>query len=57
MVRDVATIQLERSVVEELRRLKVHPRQTFNELTMHPVKLAKSVRVNNQCAKFLHKVQ
>jgi len=56
-VRDVTTIQLEKSVVEELKKLKVHPRQTYNELIMHLVKLAKSVRANNQYDEFLHKVQ
>jgi len=56
-MRDVTTIQLEKSVVEELRRLKMYPRQTYNELIMHLVRLAKSVRASNQYDEFLHKVQ
>ena len=57
IMRDVTTIQLEKSVVEELRRLKMYPRQTYNELIMHLVRLAKSVRASNQYDEFLHKVQ
>ncbi len=56
-MRDVTTIQLEKSVVEALKELKEYPRQTYNELIQRLIQLAKNVKMTNQYDEFLHKVQ
>ncbi|HLC66915.1 MAG TPA: hypothetical protein VJK52_04715 [Candidatus Nanoarchaeia archaeon] len=52
---EVTTIQLEKSIVRELKKTKEYPRQTYNEL------LKKMCRVfslqKNQYDEFLHKIQ
>ena len=54
---DVTTIQLEKSVVKALKEIKEYPRQTYNELISHLIKLAKRVKMRNQYDEFLHKIQ
>ncbi len=54
---DVTTIQLDKSVVKALKELKEYPRQTYNELILHLIKLSKNVRMRNQYDEFLHKIQ
>jgi rRNA pseudouridine-1189 N-methylase Emg1 (Nep1/Mra1 family) len=51
------TIQLDKSVLEALKEVKEYPRQTYNELIEHMVKLFRSVKEHNQYDEFLHKVQ
>jgi hypothetical protein len=54
---NVTTIQLDKSIVKALKETKEYPRQTYNELILHLVELAKSVRMRNQYDEFLHKIQ
>ena len=51
------TIQLEKEVVKALKDIKEYPRQTYNELIMHLIKLSKNVKMKNQYDEFLHKAQ
>lgn len=51
------TIQLDKSIVESLKELKEYPRQTYNELIKHMMKIFKNVKERNQYDKFLHEVQ
>lgn len=52
---EISTIQLEKTVIAQLRKAKEHPRQTYNEL------IAKMTAVfaerRNQYDEFLHKIQ
>ncbi len=54
---NVTTVQLEKSVVKALQESKEYPRQTYNELVMHLIDLAKKARMKNQYDEFLHKIQ
>ena len=51
------TIQIDKDILEELKALKTHPRQTYNELISELIKLYKNVSINNQYDEFLHKIQ
>jgi len=51
------TIQLDKSVVESLKKAKKYPRQTYTELISHMLKVLKSAEARNQYDEFLHKVQ
>jgi len=51
------TIQLEKSIVESLKKAKEYPRQTYNELIAHMLEILKSAKKRNQYDEFLHKVQ
>jgi len=51
----VTTIQLEKKVVNELKKSKAYPRQTYSELIQTMLKECKSRR--NQYDEFLHKIQ
>ncbi|MBI3036798.1 hypothetical protein HYY73_03555 [Candidatus Woesearchaeota archaeon] len=52
---DVSTIQLEKEVIEQLKKTKEYPRQTYNELIARMTKMFASRR--NQYDEFLHKIQ
>jgi len=54
---DVTTVQLDKSIVNALKEMKEYPRQTYNELILHLIELAKSVKMQNQYDEFLHKIQ
>ena len=54
---DATTIQLNKSVVESLRKIKETPRQTYNELISEMIELFKNVKKRNQYDEFLHKIQ
>ncbi len=54
---DVTTIQLSKSVVKKLKKIKKYPRQTYNELILYLIKHSESVRMRNQYDEFLHKIQ
>ncbi|MHB1493713.1 MAG: DUF7557 family protein [Thermoplasmataceae archaeon] len=41
---EVTTIQLDRSVVEALKRVKKHPRETYNETILNLIKNAEETR-------------
>lgn len=54
---DVTTVQLDKSIVKALKEMKEYPRQTYNELILHLIELAKNVKMRNQYDEFLHKIQ
>lgn len=51
------TVQLEKSIVESLKKAKEYPRQTYNELIANMLEVFKNVKKRNQYDEFLHKVQ
>lgn len=51
------TIQIDKTVLEALKGLKKHPRQTYNELIFDLIDFYKRVSINNQYDEFLHKIQ
>jgi len=51
------TIQIDKSVVNSLKKIKEHPRQTYNELIKQMIQLFKNVKKRNQYDEFLHKIQ
>ncbi len=52
-----AIIQLDRSIVESLNKIKEYPGQSYDELIVHMVKVFKTVEIRNQYDEFLHKIQ
>jgi hypothetical protein len=53
----VTTIQLNKSVVKALKKLKKHPRQSYNELILTLIECAEKSAAKNQYDEFLHKIQ
>jgi len=53
----MTTIQLEKSVVEEMKEVREYPKQTYNELLKQMIHLFKAVKKKNQYDEFLHKIQ
>ena len=51
------TIQLEKSLVDSLKEAREYPRQTYNDLIAHMIKVFKAVKKKNQYDEFLHKIQ
>ena len=51
------TIQLDKSLVESLKEVRMYPRQTYNELIKDMIIVFKSVKKSNQYDEFLHKIQ
>ena len=51
------TIQLDKSVVKSLKKIREHPRQTYNELIIHLIEIFKNVKERNQYDEFLHNIQ
>ena len=54
---DVSTIQLKKDVIDDLKKAKEYPRQTYNELLEKMSKIFISLKERNQYDEFLHKVQ
>lgn len=54
---NVTTIQLDKSVVESLKKTREYPRQTYNELISHMIEIIKNLKKRNQYDEFLHKIQ
>ena len=54
---NVTTVQLEKRVVDSLKKVKEYPRQTYNELIMNMITIFKNLKKMNQYDEFLHKVQ
>ena len=54
---DMTTIQLEKSVVNSLKKIRENPRQTYNELISHMIEIFTNIKNNNQYDEFLHKIQ
>ncbi len=53
----VTTIQLDKSVVKALKKLKKYPRQTYNELILTLIECAEKSATKNQYDEFLHRIQ
>ena len=51
------TIQIDKEILDALKELKNHPRQTYNELISELINFYKNVSINNQYDEFLHKIQ
>jgi len=54
---NVSTIQLKKSVIEDLKKAKEYPRQTYNELLEKMSKIFIVLKQKNQYDEFLHKIQ
>ncbi len=54
---DVTTIQLSKSAIRGLKKLKKYPRQTYNELIVSLIKGAERQRKPSQYDEFLHRIQ
>lgn len=57
MMAGVTTVQLDKSVVESLKKVKKYPRQTYNEVILDMIKVFKNVKMRDQYDEFLHKIQ
>ena len=51
------TIQLDKKIINLLKEIREHPRQTYNELILRMAEVFKSVKKKNQYDEFLHKIQ
>lgn len=51
------TIQLTKSIIQELKETREYPRQTYNELIEKMIKIFKKTKERNQYDEFLHKIQ
>ena len=56
-MKDATTIQLKKSVVKELKRIRKHPREIYNETISNLIKLAKEPKKRTQYDEFIHKIQ
>lgn len=54
---EVTTIQVEKNVLEMLKKAKEYPRQPYNELIMKITKQFLIAKKRNQYDEFLHKIQ
>jgi hypothetical protein len=54
---NMTTIQLDKSVVNSLKKIRENPRQTYNELISHMIEIFTNVKKKNQYDEFLHKIQ
>ena len=54
---NVSTIQLKKSVIEDLKKAKEYPRQTYNELLEKMSKIFIALKERNQYDEFLHRIQ
>lgn len=51
------TIQLDKSVVNSLKKAREYPRQPYNELIQHMTRVFVNIKKGNQYDEFLHKIQ
>ena len=54
---EATTIQLDKNLVEKLKKAREYPRQTYNELLDKAITIFLSVKKNNSYDEFLHKIQ
>lgn len=54
---EASTIQLDKEVIEQLKKAKEYPRQTYNELLQKMSKIFVEAKKSNQYDEFLHKIQ
>lgn len=53
----VSTIQLTKDVINDLKKAKEYPRQTYNELIKNMSLIFVKLKQRNQYDEFLHKIQ
>lgn len=51
------TIQLDKNLVNSLKKIREYPRQTYNELIKNMIEVFANVKQKNQYDEFLHKIQ
>ncbi len=51
------TIQLDKALVKSLKEAQEYPRQTYNDLIRHMIKVFQAMKKGNQYDEFLHKIQ
>ena len=56
-MKNVSTIQLDKGVIEKLKKAKEYPRQSYNELLDKMSKIFIVIKQRNQYDEFLHKIQ
>ncbi len=56
-MKEATTIQLKKSVVKELKKIRKYPRETYNETISDLIKLAKDSKKRTQYDEFLHRIQ
>jgi len=54
---NITTVQLDKSLVNNLKEIKEYPRQTYNELISRMIEIFKSIKKKSQYDEFLHKIQ
>jgi len=54
---EITTIQLEKSIVEELKEVKEYPEQTYNALIEQMIQAFRAMKERNQYDRFLHTIQ
>jgi len=54
---EATTIQLKKSIVNELKSIRRYPRETYNETIANLIKMAKETKNRRQYDEFLHKIQ
>ena len=54
---EASTIQLNKNIIEQLKKAKEYPRQTYNELLDRMSKIFIEMKKRNQYDEFLHKIQ
>ena len=54
---DKTTIQLNKRILNSLKEIKDHPRQTYEELISNLIEISKRLKMRNQYDEFLHKIQ
>ncbi|MDR0461333.1 MAG: hypothetical protein LBH62_07930 [Nitrososphaerota archaeon] len=53
----LTTIQLSKTVVQELKNIRKYPRETYNETILNLIKTAKETKNRKQYDEFLHTIQ
>ena len=56
-MKNVSTIQLDKNVIDQLKKAKEYPRQTYDELLDKMSKIFITLKQRNQYDEFLHKIQ
>lgn len=56
-MKEATTIQLKKSVVKELKKIRRYPRETYNEIISDLIKIAEDSKKRSQYDEFIHKIQ
>jgi hypothetical protein len=56
-MKDATTVQLKKSLVKELKSIRKHPRETYNETISDLIKQAKNSKKTRQYDEFIHQIQ